>query len=98
MIKVDVIVDDGNCLVCPKCGFNYLHHGKIDNYHRKEDSEYCYHTTVDGYYIEARCDDNKHNPSTRRDGLTIDFYCEGCQKTSKLCIAQHKGQTLVRWR
>ena len=35
------------------------------------------------------------NPSARRDGLRVQFRCEGCLATPVLTIAQHKGQTHV---
>jgi hypothetical protein len=39
------------------------------------------------------------NPSTRRDGLSIEFGCENCgdSKTHLLRIAQHKGETEISW-
>lgn len=39
--------------------------------------------------------DMSENPSFRRHGLIISFFCECCGKISKLKIAQHKGQTIV---
>ena len=41
---------------------------------------------------------NGRNPSTRRDGIVIKFWCETCPKISLLCIAQHKGYSLINWR
>jgi hypothetical protein len=38
------------------------------------------------------------NPSWRRDGIAIEFCCEGCGSIGELTIAQHKGVTLVGWR
>ena len=35
------------------------------------------------------------NPSGRRQGVTIRFWCEGCAQRSVLTIAQHKGATLL---
>jgi hypothetical protein len=37
------------------------------------------------------------NPSARRGAVVIEFSCEGCGHHSLLEMAQHKGQTLVRW-
>ncbi len=39
------------------------------------------------------------NPSSRRDGLVVRFWCEGCgDDPIELCIAQHKGTTEIGWR
>ena len=89
------MIDDE--LLCPICGGNYLHHLKIDNYARGEDDVSCFHTTIDDKLTITRTDNNMDNPSMRRDGLTIEFYCESCDNKSIMRIAQHKGQTLIDW-
>ena len=38
------------------------------------------------------------NPSARRHGIVIKFWCEECSNISLLCIAQHKGLSLISWR
>lgn len=38
------------------------------------------------------------NPSARRHGIAIKFWCEECPNISLLCIAQHKGSSLISWR
>ena len=39
------------------------------------------------------------NPSKDRQGLSVGFVCEHCgpSKRIELCIAQHKGSTLMYW-
>lgn len=37
------------------------------------------------------------NPSARRDGLRVHFWCEFCGDGLTLNIAQHKGVTLLDW-
>jgi hypothetical protein len=37
------------------------------------------------------------NPSARRNGLTIRFYCEHCDARRVLAIWQHKGATMLEW-
>jgi hypothetical protein len=37
------------------------------------------------------------NPSSRRGGIAIRFWCEGCPFISELTLAQHKGSTEVEW-
>jgi hypothetical protein len=38
------------------------------------------------------------NPSARRHGLIIHFYCEHCGDGIDLTLSQHKGSTLLEWR
>lgn len=80
-------------LLCPNCGFGYLHHEKVDVYERGEDATDGLHVAIRG---SAKVDRNmKGNPSSRRDGLRIHFSCEGCSVVSFMTIAQHKGQTYL---
>ena len=37
------------------------------------------------------------NPSRRRHGLKIYFWCEGCSSKSELSVSQHKGVTSVNF-
>lgn len=81
-------------LLCPACGFDYLHHDSIEVFERKEDQEQGVHVTVQGG--KATVDhDLSGNPSVRRHGFLVRFSCEGCSARSVLSIAQHKGQTHV---
>jgi hypothetical protein len=80
-------------LLCPACGDNYLHHDKVEVFERcGEDSETGFHATIENMRIEIDRD-MAGNPSQRRDGMKIEFYCEGCEKRSVLKIVQHKGIT-----
>ncbi len=90
----------GAVLCCPRCGFNYLHHTRIEVFERSEDDEKGTHVIVDNDKILV--DKNlENNPSMRRDGLKIFFWCEGCSPDDGslddivMTIAQHKGKTLV---
>jgi 5-methylcytosine-specific restriction endonuclease McrA len=38
------------------------------------------------------------NPSARRHGIVIKFWCENCSNISLLCIDQHKGISQIGWR
>lgn len=38
------------------------------------------------------------NPSARRHGIVIKFWCENCPNISLLCIDQHKGYSFLGWR
>lgn len=81
-------------LLCPACGFNYLHHHRVEVFDRKEDEEKGVHVSVT--HGKAVFDqDLSGNPSSRRDGVCIYFTCEGCPAETVLTIAQHKGETHV---
>lgn len=79
-------------LLCPSCGFNYLHHFRVDVFERNEDANQGLHVTVDNLTLKTTTD-LTGNPSSRRDGVVVDFWCEGCHEISRLSIAQHKGVT-----
>jgi len=81
-------------LKCPSCGSNYLHHEKVEVFERGEDSENGLHVTVTEGSVHT--DSNlADNPSARRHGLNIHFWCEGCKAKPVLSILQHKGNTAV---
>jgi hypothetical protein len=51
-----------------------------------------------------RIGEPKNNPSDRRDGIVITFWCEQCHGESgpdtnylRLAVIQHKGATYLRW-
>jgi hypothetical protein len=85
------------CLCCPSCGSDYLHHGDVTIFERVEDPPGARVTTVSASGCLTRMTDGKGNPSSRRDGLTIQFWCEGCSSRPVLRIAQHKGSTFLDW-
>lgn len=84
-------------LMCPHCGFDYLHHSTVEVYDRSEDEKtgLC---TVAGNRQVSTTPGLRGNPSSRRDGIRIWFRCEGCDKESCITIAQHKGRTLIDYR
>jgi len=82
---------------CPVCNDEYLHHQEINVYERDEDELNGLHTKINNKVVTT--DNNMSgNPSLRRDGLSISFLCEGCQKISILDISQHKGNTFAGFR
>lgn len=89
-----------DALLCPRCGSNNLHHGRVTVYDRGEDAPLTAVSVIDGCEIfhtereSIRC----ANPSARRHGLAILFTCEGCGVWSELTIEQHKGETYLHWR
>lgn len=85
-----------SCLGCPNCkGYN-LHHIRARVSFRSEDA-------ADGVYVDAAKDGaltgttQKFNPSSRRSGLLIDFWCEDCDGYSLFALAQHKGLSMLYW-
>lgn len=81
-------------LLCPNCGFNYLHHDKVEVFECGEDANHGVHVTIaDGKSVMDTS--LIGNPSRRRHGLNIHLWCEGCSAKSVLSISQHKGVTLV---
>lgn len=92
--KTMEFLDDA--LVCPNCGLNWLHHYQIDAFERDEDAETGLHIRVTK--DRAEIDGNlEENPSGRRHGLAITFFCEQCPARPVLNIYQHKGQEFVEW-
>ena len=100
--------DFDNALCCPFCGSACLHQSLITVYDRME-GEYTLVTETNiGKTITAmkKSVDCK-NSSWRRDGLIIEFWCEGCgpggseferlEGNPKLLIYQHKGYTFIEW-
>lgn len=85
----------GLALACAGCGDACgLHHDKIDVFECEPDAQKDgVHVSIDhlnGIEIDRNMSEN---PSTRRHGLKIRFWCELCPALTSLTIAQHKGQT-----
>ena len=87
-------IKDWDALVCPKCGFDYLHQIEAKCTWRNNDDAdgTCFSSSRTKQSIEKL--DAK---DIRRDNLVIEFYCEGCLKNVDLMIYQHKGQTFMDW-
>jgi hypothetical protein len=100
-------------LLCPRCGNEYLHHGEVAVYDRREDAPEVERfgvvpVTDPDFPIfpiigssratyDVLPDAESRNPSSRRNGVTIAFSCEGCHAVSVLQIAQHKGVSEFSW-
>lgn len=91
-------MNDYGRLSCPCCKDeeSNLHHGRIEVFNRQEDSETGNHTVIDGSKTIID-NDVSGNPSPRRDGISIVFWCEQCGEQSILDIIQHKGMSYMRW-
>src|SRR5262245_46074314 len=97
-------------LMCPRCRSNNLHHEKVTVFTRPEgEDQDVIAMGVEGRQVSvhAYSADDPINPSSRRDGLVIDFWCENCDcdeneggifQHLELTIVQHKGTTYFNWR
>lgn len=92
----DYIETREDWLKCPDCKESYLHQGKVEVFNRIEDDTHGTHCVVerDEVIVDR---DISGNPSSRRQGILISFYCEVCEKVRKLSIVQHKGIALIKW-
>jgi hypothetical protein len=101
IITETIAVKDYSFLCCPGCGDNFLHHDRVTIFDRCEDENECIVTEVneDGH-ISIKKSDGLRNPSVRRHGIAIRFWCEHCGPDNPfdLTIAQHKGETRLAWR
>jgi hypothetical protein len=88
-------------LLCPSCGGNYLHHAGVAVYDRSEDAKQTIKTMVASGLVASHLipSGESDNPSDRRDGIVISFWCELCHANPiELRFAQHRGATLASWR
>jgi hypothetical protein len=91
----EIFIDKANyhdpALLCPYCGEAATHHDRVEIYDRNEDAATGLHVVVDGEQLTA--DHNlTGNPSSRRHGLRVWFWCECCGgRRFALTITQHKG-------
>jgi hypothetical protein len=89
--------DETKVLLCPYCNGHYLHHLALEWYSRSggEDSETGIHILTSEHAGLLLDGNMTENPSTRRGGFRVGFYCELCGARFSLEFAQHKGQTLI---
>ena len=109
-----VIDNDDWLNECPDCGGNNLHQGSVTIFnHDGSDIEWdektgdykhamrtrVTHVMADNTITTARVPpEATNNLSLDRNGLLIEFWCEGCENKPKLAIYQHKGTTLIGWK
>jgi hypothetical protein len=88
-------------LACPRCRHEpgFLHHRKVETYFRREDAPEVLVAVADRGRVglERRVNNTSGNPSRRRDGVRVHFWCEHCGDELVLNVAQHKGCTEVFW-
>ena len=89
----------GAALLCPECGENFLHHTEVTVFSRPAEDGPVTSTRIHpDAAVHVLPGHWKGNPSSRRDGLAVRFYCENCDVDAELTIAQHKGETSIQWR
>lgn len=82
-------------LCCPVCKGFYTHHYAVVAYACEEDQKAVVTAiptnkyAVEGFNIPE-------NPSARRDGVAVMFFCEECAARFRVTIAQHKGSTYFK--
>ena len=91
-----------DALFCPDCGHDCLHHGRVEVFDRRQDNDQVDVAVIDGGQarVERAPNASSGNPSLRRHGLRIFFWCERCSGVGAdkvLCIEQHKGNTFLSW-
>lgn len=104
---------DYSVMKCARCESNNLHQFKVEVFARQEDQEKYTSYTVynaephwDSSSQDRNClglivdQDKAHasNPSDRRQGVNIHFWCELCSHITKLSISQHKGCEYLEYR
>lgn len=77
---------------CAHCDSEYVHHDIVEVFERtREDGPTLRAEIQKGQVTVDR--DGTGNPSSRRHGLAVGFWCEQCDGRTVLTLAQHKGQT-----
>lgn len=90
-------INDAFNLKCPNCGGTYLHHETVEVYNRAtENHPQGLAITIRGQEVKQESSMD-HNPSSRRDGIRIRFYCEKCPAHPVFLLSQHKGETYLEF-
>jgi hypothetical protein len=89
-----------DALQCPHCGGMHLHQVRTMVFEREEDAPRTIVSDVtrSGTNVATVPSDLADNPSSRRQGLAIQFTCEECPARPELTFQQHKRTTYVAWR
>ena len=88
------------CEDSQETAFGNLHQEKIEIYPENEDQPLSVALSIPasgGKLIAETIPIRKPNPSARRQGIRITFWCEHCDRRPELCISQHKGNTEIGW-
>jgi hypothetical protein len=80
--------------LCPCCESEFLHQQEVMVYERNEDENTVIETHATRGRTTKRRTAGTDNPSPRRQGLRVIYWCEQCETTSAYTSFQHKGNTL----
>ena len=93
-----------HCLECPECQHGFMHQCGIEVFTRnKEDAIRGTNVNIDqtgSVDVGELASRDDGNPSARRDGMRIKFWCEACRNKDdphELVISQHKGREEIYW-
>lgn len=92
-----IVTKKYDALECHHCGGDNLHQTNCATYWRDSEDSEIGASTFSGKEEASFCNSMNGNPSPRRDGISITFWCEGCNNISQLDIIQHKGSTYLDW-
>jgi hypothetical protein len=95
---------DGASICCPQCDnlgsdgvrYPHLHHRTVTVFDRIEEDHDVIVTRISRGKVVRELN-GSGNPSRRRGGIAIEFWCELCHGVSVLTLAQHKGSTHLEW-
>jgi hypothetical protein len=94
---------------CPRCRNLFMHHAGVDIFYRDEDDDVCFVVSQNRNSVLTQTRSAPENPSLRRHGIKISFFCEECHSSGqhlpfpngreafKLNIYQHKGSSNIWW-
>ena len=83
-------------LLCPTCGFDFLHHDRVTTHSRAEDEDAAVQVVdVPDEEESGGASRPSPNPSKHYSGVVIEGWCDGCDQRWMLTLAQHKGQTQI---
>ena len=88
-------INKDGILLCPDCGFDYLHQVAVEvKFRDNEDGD---GTQVICSQKESKITrfKNEDEKRTRRDIIFVYFTCENCDGIKRMVIDQHKGQTII---
>tara|TARA_R100001244_G_C5162413_1_gene131116 strand:+ start:95 stop:421 length:327 start_codon:yes stop_codon:yes gene_type:complete len=94
---LELPINDMVFTMCPYCRGNNLHQDKVAVWFGGEMSPFNDIQVVVDQEGISEGTSQEGNPSSRRDGLLIRFWCETCDNIPSLSISQHKGSTFIQW-
>ncbi len=98
-VNDDAIKLDCGNLCCPRCGDAFgLHSAGVEVWGRSHDAAQGLHVSINEVEFKpalVATTDLEDNPSSRRQGISVRFWCEQCAAGFALTFAQHKGSEIV---